>query len=202
MENFATAVYISVGIICLAIFVTITMFIIVKVFRGDKTRNIHMQSQSFFRCEIPLRKPNVIYSEKFIENIGPTNTPRASCLAKAASIENHPGHTFSRSVSRRLCLDLHCRICLLSKLKRHAQLRLKRPSEYKTSLLEQVHELDDDEEIIDNEKVLEGEDDYCEEEEEVQIVSSDDEDVDEMFLASIVPESSMPLYVSKINIPD
>ncbi|XP_018020819.1 uncharacterized protein LOC108677162 [Hyalella azteca] len=167
-EDMELIVYIAVGCVCAFILLSVFVLTVISICNHDDKELHEVKTDCLDRSEFPIRKPNVIYSHKFTQELNPEKyrlTPfEDSSLGGAAPTDSMScdAPRFGQHSAERCC-DRKVFIT---------------PSSSKIQLLEEVQEEDEDE--FEDRGVLEGEDDYHEEEEEM-----DDDEDDEFIIESM-----------------
>lgn len=165
-------VYIAVGAVCsfilVAVFV-VTMISICKQEDGDLTE----VKTDFLRSEIPIRKPNVIYSHKFTQELDPSKYRLTQFEEQMNESEDNSGSANLPSDKQDFIKTGKITTCQDRKI-------FLNQSSSKIQLLEEVQEEDEDD--IDDCGVLDGDEDYHDEDDDEDI--EDDED-DEFLIESM-----------------
>ena len=169
-QDVEVVVYIAVGCVCTFILISVFLVTLVNICKKDPEEIHDTKSNSIDKSNFPIRKPNVIYSHKFTQELNPEKyrlTPfedrvSGGCVAPTESVSFESGrHLPERS-------EIQAR-------ERYQERKtFLNPSSSKIQLLEEVQEEDEDE--IEDGAVLEGDEDYHEEDEEAEEVLDDDYD--------------------------
>jgi len=180
-QDVEVVIYIAVGCVCTFILVSVFLVTLMSVCKNDNQDYCEEKCPNLDKSDFPIRKPNVIYSHKFTQELNPEKyrlTPfedRSGGVAPSDSISFDTNDRYSAEFG-----DVHAR-------GRYQERKsFINPSSSKIQLLEEVQEEDEDE--IEDGAVLEGDEDYHEEDDEGEEVLDDDDD------DFIIENMSRPLH--------
>lgn len=164
-------IYIAVGAVCTFILISVFIVTLISICRHEEDELTEVKTDRNIRPDFPIRKPNVIYSHKFTQELNPEKyrlNPFEEQSNSRASIQD----TVQSSAAKTTVVDRSSKLSGGRIQDRKGGFLIQSSS--KLQLLEEVQEEDEDE--IEDCGVLEGDEDYHDDEEDIEDIGDDDDD--------------------------